>query len=120
MQVGELTLTPDAANRIAYGADTEFTVNFTNQGENDETDIVVVLRIDGGPEPLRVQKSVASVPAGTAASATLALDKPPPLDTPVTITVAGQGGARRGEEGQQHGRVRRRVLPRVGRRTLVS
>ena len=87
MQVGDLTLTPDAANRIAYGADTEFTVNFTNQGENDEVDIVVVLKIEGGPEPLRVQKNVASVPAGAAASATLGLDTPPPLDTPVTITV---------------------------------
>ena len=87
VQVGDLTLTPDAANRIAYGADTEFTVNFTNQGENDEVDIVVVLKIEGGPEPLRVQKNVASVPAGTAASATLGLDTPPPLDTPVTITV---------------------------------
>ena len=41
----------------------------------------------GGPEPLRVQKSVASVPAGTAAAATLSLDTAPPLDTPVTITV---------------------------------
>jgi hypothetical protein len=87
VQVGEQTLTPDAANRIAYGPDTEFTVNFTNQGENDETNIVVVLKIEGGPEPLRVQKSVASVPAGAAASATLSLDTPPPLDTPVTITV---------------------------------
>jgi hypothetical protein len=87
VQVGEQTLTPDAANRIAYGADTEFTVNFTNQGENDETDIVVVLKIEGGPETLRVQKTVASVTAGTAAAATLGLDKPPPLDTPVTITV---------------------------------
>ena len=87
VQVGDQTLTPDAANRIAYGPDTEFTVNFTNQGENDETDIVVVLRIEGGPEPIRVQKSVASVPAGTAASATLGLNTPPPLDTPVTITV---------------------------------
>ena len=45
-----------------------------------------MLRIDGGPEPLRVQKSVASVAAGESASATLGLDKPPPLDTPVTIT----------------------------------
>jgi hypothetical protein len=87
VQVGDQTLDPDTANRIAYGADTEFTVNFTNQGENDETDIVVVLKIEGGPETLRVQKSVASVPAGTAAAATLGLDKPPPLDTPVTITV---------------------------------
>jgi hypothetical protein len=87
VQVGDQTLTPDAANRIAYGADTEFRVNFTNQGENDETNVTVVLKIDGGPTPLRVQKKVASVPAGTAAAATLGLDKPPPLDTPVTITV---------------------------------
>lgn len=87
VQVGDQTLTPDAANRIAYGPDTEFTVNFTNQGEHDETNIVVVLKIEGGPEPLRVQKSVASVPAGAAAAATLSLDTPPPLDTPVTITV---------------------------------
>jgi hypothetical protein len=87
VQVGDQTLEPDAANRIAYGADTEFTVNFTNQGEHEEVDLVVVLRVDGGPEPLRVQKEVASVPAGTAAAATLGLDKAPPLDTPVTITV---------------------------------
>ena len=87
VQVGEQTLEPDAANRIAYGADTEFTVNFTNQGEHDETDVVVVLRIEGGPEPLRVQKGVASVPAGATAAATLGLDREPPLDTPVTITV---------------------------------
>jgi hypothetical protein len=86
VQVGDQTLAADSANRIAYGPDTEFTVNFTNQGENDETDVVVVLKIEGGPEPLRVQKSVASVAAGASASATLGLDKPPPLDTPVTIT----------------------------------
>ena len=86
VQVGEQTLDPDGPNRIAYGPDTEFTVNFTNQGEHEEADIVVVLRIEGGREPLRVQKSVASVAPGTAASATLSLDTAPPLDTPVTIT----------------------------------
>jgi hypothetical protein len=87
VQVGDQTLDPDAPNRIAYGADTEFTVNFTNQGENDEVDIDVVLRIDGGSEPIRVTKNVASVAAGAAASATLSLDSPPPFDTPVDITV---------------------------------
>ena len=87
VQVGDLTLEPGAPNRIPYGPDTEFTVNFTNQGDNDEVDVVVVLRIEGGPEPLRVQKKVASVPQGTAAAATLSLDTPPPLDTPVTIVV---------------------------------
>jgi hypothetical protein len=86
VQVGDLTLQPDAPNRIPYGPDTEFTVNFTNQGENDEVDVTVVLKIEGGPEPLRVTKKVASVAADAAASATLSLDKAPPLDTPVTIT----------------------------------
>jgi hypothetical protein len=86
VQVGDLTLEPDAPNRIPYGPDTEFTVNFTNQGENDEVDLTVVLRIEGGPEPLRVTKGVASVAAGASAAATLSLDKAPPLDTPVTIT----------------------------------
>ncbi len=87
VQVGDQTLTPDAANRIAYGPDTEFTVNFTNQGENDEVGIQVVLKIEGGPKPIRVTKTVASVAAGAAASATLGLGSAPPLDTPVTITV---------------------------------
>jgi len=88
VQVGDQTLEPAGApNRIPYGPDTEFTVNFTNQGENDEVDLVVVLRIEGGPETLRVQKSVASVAAGAAATATLALQEAPPFDTPVTITV---------------------------------
>jgi hypothetical protein len=62
-------------------------VNFTNQGENDEVDIDVVLRIEGGPEPIRVTDNVASLAAGESAAATLALDTAPPLDTPVTISV---------------------------------
>ena len=86
VQVGDLTL-QDGPNRIPYGPDTEFTVNFTNQGENDEVDIDVVLRIVGGPEPIRVTDNVPSLAAGEAAAATLALDTPPPLDTPVTISV---------------------------------
>ena len=87
MQVGDLTLQPDQPNRIPYGPDTEFTVNFVNQGENDEVDIDVVLKIEGGPKPIRVTDNVASVAAGETAAATLALDTAPPLDTPVTITV---------------------------------
>jgi hypothetical protein len=87
VQVGDQTLDPNAPNRIAYGPDTEFTVNFANQGENDEVDIDVVLRIEGGPKPIRVTKNVASVAAGATASATLSLDSPPPFDTPVDIVV---------------------------------
>jgi hypothetical protein len=102
VQVGDLTL-QDGPNRIPYGPDTEFTVNFTNQGENDEVDIDVVLRIEGGPEPIRVTDNVASLAAGESAAATLALDTAPPLDTPVTITV--QVKAVPGEEKTDNNRV---------------
>jgi hypothetical protein len=87
VQVGDQTLDPEAPNRVAYGADTEFTVNFTNQGEHDEVDIDVVLRIEGGREPIRVTKNVPSVAAGATAAATLSLDSPPPFDTATTISV---------------------------------
>jgi hypothetical protein len=87
VQVGDQTLDPDAPNRIAYGADTEFTVNFTNQGENDEVDIDVVLRIEGGQEPIRVTRNVASLAAGESTAATLSLDSPPPFDAATTISV---------------------------------
>ena len=86
VQVGDQTLQPDTPNRIAYGPDTEFTVNFTNQGENDEVDVTVVLVIEGGPKPIRVQKKVPTVAAGAKASATL-VPKQPPLDTPVEVRV---------------------------------
>jgi hypothetical protein len=86
--VGSQTLQPAGTpNRIAYAADTEFTVNFTNQGENDETDVKVVLRIEGGPKPIQIEKTVPTVAKGAKAAATLGLDQKPPLDTPVTIKV---------------------------------
>jgi hypothetical protein len=84
--VGDLTLQPDAPNRIPATA-TEFLVTFTNQGENDEVDVQVVLRIEGAGQPIRVVRTVDSVPQGTTAEATLALDQPPPIDQPVTIRV---------------------------------
>jgi len=85
--VGDITLDPAAANRLTYGPDTEFTVNFTNGGEHDEFDVQVTLKIEGGPEPIQVRKSVPSVAAGAAATATLGLPSDPPFGTPVTISI---------------------------------
>jgi len=85
--VGDTTLQTDAPNRITYAADTEFAVTFTNQGENDEVNIQVVLRIEGAGQPIRVVRTVQSVPQGAQAEATLALNRTPPVDQPVTIRV---------------------------------
>ena len=47
----------------------------------------MILKIEGGPKPIRVTKNVPSVAAGAQATATLGLDSPPPFDTAVTISV---------------------------------
>ena len=70
--VGDVTLDPAAANRLTYGPDTEFTVNFTNGGEHDEFDIQVTLKVEGGPEPIQVRKTVPSAFFGTMLAAWLA------------------------------------------------
>jgi len=86
VQVGDLTLQPGAPNRIP-STSREFLVTFTNQGENDEVNIQVVLRIEGAGQPIRVVRTVQSVPQGAQAEATLALNRTPPVDQPVTIRV---------------------------------
>jgi len=67
---GNTTLQPTVTNRLTYVAGQAFTVSFTNQGDNDEFNIKVTLTItkaSGGPP--------------------LTLNKTPPLDTAVNISV---------------------------------
>ena len=84
--VGDLTLQPGAPNRIP-ATSRDFLVTFTNQGDFDEANIQVVLRIEGAGTPIRVVRTVQSVPQGAQAEATLALNRTPPVDQPVTIRV---------------------------------
>jgi hypothetical protein len=85
---GEVTLEPGVSNQLTYEPGTGFTVNFTNQGENDEFDVKVTLRItrEGG-DPITTSDTVPKVAAGESASVELALDEQPPLDTAVEIRV---------------------------------
>jgi hypothetical protein len=85
---GDVTLQPGVSNQLTYEPGTGFTVNFTNQGENDEFDVKVTLRItrEGG-DPITTSTTIPQVAAGEAATAELPLDEQPPLDTAVTINV---------------------------------
>ena len=61
-------------------------VKFTNQGENDEFDIKVTLRISGGSgSPITLSKTVPKLAPQESATVELPLDKQPPLDTAATI-----------------------------------
>jgi hypothetical protein len=85
---GDVTLQPGTTNRLTYDPGTGFVVNFTNQGENDEFDIKVTLRIqteDG--DPITLSDTIPQLAPQESATAELPLEKQPPLDAAVTIRV---------------------------------
>jgi hypothetical protein len=86
---GDVTLQPGTSNRLTYTPGQAFTVAFTNQGENDEFDIKVTMRIqgDGGGDAITLSDTVPKLVPGESATAELPLEEEPPLDTAVTIRV---------------------------------
>jgi len=86
---GDVTLEPGVSNRLTYTEGQAFTVRFTNQGENDEFDIKVTMRIQGddGGDAITLSDTVPKLVPGESATAELPLEEQPPLDTAVTIRV---------------------------------
>ena len=85
VSVGKTRLNPDAPNRLPASDDLAFTVVFANQGENDEFDVRVVLRIVGGPKAIRVARTVDTVARGQTAEVSIPLGQKPPTGTAVTV-----------------------------------
>jgi hypothetical protein len=86
--VGDVTLQPgQTANRIPAGSNVSFNVTFANQGDNDETDVNVAVRIEGDGERLSARKRVEQTTAGSNAEVSVPLTQAPPIGTPVTIEV---------------------------------
>jgi hypothetical protein len=81
------TLQPGASNRLSYAPGQDFVVTFANQGENDEFDIKVTVRISSGTQQLTLTGTVPKVARGATAAARLPLNKQPPLDSVATIRV---------------------------------
>ena len=87
--VGDTTLEPGQTNnRIPAGSDTAFTVTFANQGDNEEQDVAVQVRIRGGGEPITVRRRVEQTQPGANAEVSIPLRTAPPIGTPVTIDVS--------------------------------
>jgi hypothetical protein len=84
---GQTTLQP-GSNRLTYVAGQAFSVSFTNQGDNDEFNIKVTVKIEreSGGSPITLTKTVQRVAKGEKATVTLPLNREPPLDTIVNIT----------------------------------
>jgi hypothetical protein len=85
---GGVTLQPgEASNRIPAGSNVAFDVTFANQGDNDESDVNVAVRIEGDGERISARKRVDQTKAGTNAEVSIPLTEAPPIGTPVTIEV---------------------------------
>jgi hypothetical protein len=86
---GDVTLQPGTPNTLAYDPETTFAVKFTNGGDNDEFDIKVTLKVvpGGGGTPITLTDTIDAIAPKASATANLALEKPPPLGTAVTIRV---------------------------------
>ena len=83
---GDTTLQPGTTNRLTYEPNQPFVVKFTNQGENDEFDIKVTVRISSeSGSPITLSKTVPKLVPQESASVELPLDRTPPLDTAVTV-----------------------------------
>jgi hypothetical protein len=87
---GNVTLSPTASNRLTYVKGQAFTVSFTNQGDNDEFDVKVTLKIalsSGSGSPITINKTVPQVAKGEKATVELPLNREPPLGSVVNIDV---------------------------------
>jgi hypothetical protein len=86
---GSTTLSPTASNQLTYVAGQPFTVAFTNQGDNDEFNVKVTLKIvrPSGGSPVTITQTVKTVAKGQKATVQMPLNRTPPLDTVVRIEV---------------------------------
>jgi hypothetical protein len=97
VSVGGVTLADSPKlNRIPSSGKLTFAVKFSNQGENDESDVPVTIRIKGARRPITLRKSVDATKAGTTADVSIPLGAAPPVGQSVTIEV--QVGAVPGEK----------------------
>jgi hypothetical protein len=96
--VGNQTLQPGVSNRITYQPGMVFFVAFANQGDNDEFNIKVTLRIESeSSSPITLTANVPSIAKGAKATAQLKLNRTPPLNTSaqIRVTVAAVPGEKK-------------------------
>ena len=86
--VGETTLNQDGANRIASAGPPTFTVQFANQGENDEQDVRVDVSVSGGGgRAITGSDTVETIARGATGTASVRLPRLPPAGAALTIKV---------------------------------
>jgi hypothetical protein len=90
VSVGDTTLQPgEVVNRIPSDRGLTFIAAFQNQGENDEFDVEVSVKIapDEGGKAITAKKTIDTIVKGAKGEASLAITKPPAAGVAATVTV---------------------------------
>jgi hypothetical protein len=84
-------LSPTGTTDIHAQKGLSFDVQVQNQGQNDEKNVTVQVRISGAGKPISVDQQIDSIAQGATATASVPLPSLPPTGRPVTITVTVKG-----------------------------
>jgi hypothetical protein len=89
VSAGGVTLQPgQVVNRIPASQGRTFDVTFANQGDNDEQNVKVSVKITGAGKPISVSKTVNQTKAGAQSTVPVTLNTTPPTGRAVTIEVS--------------------------------
>jgi len=89
--IGATVLQPSATgavNRVPAAANVAFTIKFANQGDSDERQVKVSIRLKGGGKNITQTKTIAQTKTKTDATVTIPLGEAPPVGTGTVLTVA--------------------------------
>jgi hypothetical protein len=79
---------PNVVNRVPASATLAFTVKFANQGDNDEKQVKVSIRVRGGSKNITQTKTIGQTKSKTESTVSIPLGQTPPVGVATTVTVA--------------------------------
>jgi len=87
--VGDKVLQPGGAvTTIPASANVAFTIKFANQGDSNERNVKVSIRVKGGGKNITQNKTIAQTTTKQTSTVNIPLGQAPPVGTGTTVTVA--------------------------------
>jgi hypothetical protein len=89
VKAGGVALSPTGSgiNRVPAKAPLAVEVTYANQGENDESNVTISVKVTGGPKTISTTKRLNQTKAGTQAAVPIQLTSVPPQGSSTTMTV---------------------------------
>jgi hypothetical protein len=87
--IGDKVLQPGGAvTTVPAAANVAFTIKFANQGDSDERNVKVSIRVKGGGKDIPLTKTIAQTKTKATSTVNIPLNAQPPVGTGTTVTVA--------------------------------